>query len=142
MSDLAWCTHCDKAISQFLQESLYCSEQCLRNDALKNHPLLGYTYPEFVDFPRPHGKHTPTTTLPASVAMTTTSSRSSVCSTVPTLSTSHSTEPVSPTLSSTSTDTDVDQLDLSSKSLHPPSCLLLGPSTPTIALTRDLVFGF
>jgi hypothetical protein len=52
MSDLNWCTSCDNAISPF-SESLYCSEQCLRADALRNHPLLGYTYPEFTDFPRP-----------------------------------------------------------------------------------------
>ncbi|KAI8982163.1 hypothetical protein BDF20DRAFT_798512, partial [Mycotypha africana] len=51
MSDLNWCTYCDNAINPF-SESLYCSEQCLRADALRNHPLLGYTYPEFVDFPR------------------------------------------------------------------------------------------
>ncbi|CAO3700595.1 unnamed protein product [Rhizopus stolonifer] len=52
MADLNWCTFCDKAVSPF-SESLYCSEQCLRADALRNHPLLGYTYPEFTDFPRP-----------------------------------------------------------------------------------------
>ncbi|KAI8359922.1 hypothetical protein EDC96DRAFT_422354, partial [Choanephora cucurbitarum] len=51
MADLNWCTFCDDAISPF-SESLYCSEQCLRSDALRNHPLLGYTYPEFTDFPR------------------------------------------------------------------------------------------
>ncbi|KAL0079237.1 hypothetical protein J3Q64DRAFT_1624810, partial [Phycomyces blakesleeanus] len=53
MSDLNWCTFCDHAISQY-SESLYCSEKCLRDDALRNHPLLGYTYREFVDFPRPY----------------------------------------------------------------------------------------
>ncbi|KAG2235491.1 hypothetical protein BDF21DRAFT_377022 [Thamnidium elegans] len=52
MADLNWCTSCDNAVSPF-SESLYCSEQCLRADALRNHPLLGYTYPEFTDFPRP-----------------------------------------------------------------------------------------
>ncbi|KAG2210939.1 hypothetical protein INT47_000096 [Mucor saturninus] len=52
MADLNWCTSCDNAVSPF-SDSLYCSEQCLRTDALRNHPLLGYTYPEFTDFPRP-----------------------------------------------------------------------------------------
>ncbi|GAN03497.1 hypothetical protein MAM1_0041c02951 [Mucor ambiguus] len=45
MSDLNWCTFCDTAISP-LSKSLYCSDQCLKADALRNHPLLGYTYPE------------------------------------------------------------------------------------------------
>ncbi|KAI8888349.1 hypothetical protein K501DRAFT_329926 [Backusella circina FSU 941] len=31
--------------------SLYCSEKCLRDDALYHHPLLGYKYPEFKNFP-------------------------------------------------------------------------------------------
>ncbi|KAI9313826.1 hypothetical protein BX666DRAFT_1828936, partial [Dichotomocladium elegans] len=53
MADLNWCTYCDNAINAF-SDSLYCSEQCLRSDALRNHPLLGYTYQEFVDFPRPY----------------------------------------------------------------------------------------
>ncbi|KAI9496051.1 hypothetical protein BDB00DRAFT_811518 [Zychaea mexicana] len=53
MADLNWCTYCDNAISAF-SDSLYCSEQCLRADALRNHPLLGYNYEEFVDFPRPY----------------------------------------------------------------------------------------
>ncbi|EIE91047.1 hypothetical protein G6F55_006419 [Rhizopus delemar] len=52
MTDLNWCTFCDKAVNPF-SESLYCSDQCLRADALRNHPLLGYTYPEFINFPRP-----------------------------------------------------------------------------------------
>ncbi|KAI7899412.1 uncharacterized protein BX663DRAFT_521654 [Cokeromyces recurvatus] len=52
MTDLNWCTFCDSAISPY-SESLYCSEHCLRSDALRNHPLLGYKYPEFIDFPRP-----------------------------------------------------------------------------------------
>ncbi|KAI9349929.1 hypothetical protein BD770DRAFT_394679 [Pilaira anomala] len=55
MADLNWCTSCDNAVSPF-SESLYCSEQCLRADALRNHPLLGYTYPEFTDFPRPKAR--------------------------------------------------------------------------------------
>ncbi|KAI9250019.1 hypothetical protein BY458DRAFT_559776 [Sporodiniella umbellata] len=58
MADLNWCTFCDKAVSPF-SESLYCSEQCLRADALRNHPLLGYTYPEFTDFPRPKSSPKP-----------------------------------------------------------------------------------
>ncbi|EIE91353.1 hypothetical protein G6F46_009970 [Rhizopus delemar] len=63
MADLNWCTFCDKAVSPF-SESLYCSEQCLRADALRNHPLLGYTYPEFTDFPRPKStKHSSSSSI-------------------------------------------------------------------------------
>ncbi|KAI8985940.1 hypothetical protein BDB01DRAFT_786933 [Pilobolus umbonatus] len=51
MSDLNWCTYCDNAISHF-SNSLYCSEECLRSDALNHHPLLGYDYAELKDFPR------------------------------------------------------------------------------------------
>ncbi|ORX42792.1 hypothetical protein DM01DRAFT_1411765 [Hesseltinella vesiculosa] len=46
-----WCTNCDKAISAY-SNSLYCSEECLRADALSHHPLLGYDYAELKDFPR------------------------------------------------------------------------------------------
>ncbi|KAI8332013.1 hypothetical protein BC941DRAFT_437254 [Chlamydoabsidia padenii] len=46
-----WCTNCDKAINAF-SNSLYCSEECLRADALNHHPLLGYDYAELKDFPR------------------------------------------------------------------------------------------
>ncbi|KAI8985429.1 hypothetical protein BDB01DRAFT_850007 [Pilobolus umbonatus] len=78
MTDLNWCTSCDNAVNPY-SESLYCSEQCLREDALRNHPLLGYTYPEFTDFPRP--KQTPPTSysacssVPHSPALTATSSQ-------------------------------------------------------------------
>ncbi|CAO3629779.1 unnamed protein product [Mucor fragilis] len=51
MSDLNWCTYCDNAISSY-SNSLYCSEDCLRSDALNHHPLLGYDYAELKDFPR------------------------------------------------------------------------------------------
>ncbi|CAO3619208.1 unnamed protein product [Mucor hiemalis] len=61
MSDLNWCTYCDNAISAF-SNSLYCSENCLRSDALNHHPLLGYDYAELKDFPR----STPSPTLTAS----------------------------------------------------------------------------
>ncbi|ORZ18181.1 hypothetical protein BCR42DRAFT_413301 [Absidia repens] len=46
-----WCTNCDKAINAF-SNSLYCSEECLRADALNHHPLLGYDYAELKNFPR------------------------------------------------------------------------------------------
>ncbi|KAI8097084.1 uncharacterized protein BX664DRAFT_325537 [Halteromyces radiatus] len=55
MSDLSWCPSCDNAISPF-SDSLYCSEECLRDDAIRRHPLLGYNYPELSDFPRPLSK--------------------------------------------------------------------------------------
>lgn len=62
------------------KDSLYCSEQCLRTDALRNHPLLGYTYPEFTDFPRPR---TDSTVSSASTSPALTASSQS--STPPTL---------------------------------------------------------
>ncbi|KAI9016431.1 hypothetical protein CLU79DRAFT_763851 [Phycomyces nitens] len=72
MSDLNWCTFCDHAISQYSQ-SLYCSEKCLRDDALRNHPLLGYTYREFVDFPRPYStRRSPSTSTYTSPALSAT----------------------------------------------------------------------
>ncbi|KAL7317928.1 hypothetical protein PS15m_004221 [Mucor circinelloides] len=49
MSDLNWCTFCDNAVSP-LSKSLYCSDQCLKADALRKHPLLGYKYPDCTDF--------------------------------------------------------------------------------------------
>ncbi|CAO3612780.1 unnamed protein product [Cunninghamella blakesleeana] len=52
MSDLSWCITCDKAINPY-SDSLYCSEKCLYSDSIRNNPLLGYTYPELTDFPRP-----------------------------------------------------------------------------------------
>ncbi|KAI9006669.1 hypothetical protein CLU79DRAFT_779645 [Phycomyces nitens] len=67
MSNLNWCTFCDKAVSAF-SNSLYCSEDCLRSDALNHHPLLGYDYAELKDFPR------------SSPALSSTSSASSVSS--------------------------------------------------------------
>ncbi|CAO3692719.1 unnamed protein product [Umbelopsis ramanniana] len=51
MSNLNWCTFCDNAINPF-SNSLYCSEACLRGDALNHHPLLGYDFSELQDFPR------------------------------------------------------------------------------------------
>ncbi|ORZ00941.1 hypothetical protein BCR43DRAFT_486076 [Syncephalastrum racemosum] len=51
MSDLNWCTYCDNAVSAF-SNSLYCSEECLRADALNHHPLLGYDWQELKNFPR------------------------------------------------------------------------------------------
>ncbi|KAI8989371.1 hypothetical protein BDB01DRAFT_781543 [Pilobolus umbonatus] len=56
MSDLNWCTFCDNAISRY-SDSLYCSESCLKSDALRNHPLLGYNYSEFINFPRPYHRN-------------------------------------------------------------------------------------
>ncbi|KAI8373009.1 uncharacterized protein BYT42DRAFT_55142 [Radiomyces spectabilis] len=67
MSNLNWCTACDNAISPY-SESLYCSEQCLRVDALRNHPLLGYTYPEFVNFPRPYPKQSSSSSTASTTA--------------------------------------------------------------------------
>jgi hypothetical protein len=48
------------------QNSLYCSEDCLRSDALNHHPLLGYDYAELKDFPR----SSPTLSATSSTAST------------------------------------------------------------------------
>lgn len=56
MSDLNWCPVCDQKI--FSGNALYCSQACLRDDALRRNPLLGYDFSELQDFPRPH-KQTP-----------------------------------------------------------------------------------
>lgn len=50
MCDTNWCTFCDNAISAY-SDSLYCSEDCLKQDALMNHPMLGYNYSELKGFP-------------------------------------------------------------------------------------------
>ncbi|KAI9275999.1 hypothetical protein BY458DRAFT_539357 [Sporodiniella umbellata] len=50
MCDTNWCTFCDNAISHY-SDSLYCSEECLKQDALRHHPLLGYDYAELDGFP-------------------------------------------------------------------------------------------
>ncbi|KAH8550243.1 hypothetical protein BGW37DRAFT_427608 [Umbelopsis sp. PMI_123] len=67
MCDTNWCTYCDKQISPF-SSSLYCSEGCLRSDALNNHPMLGYQYPELQDFP--HSSTSPTLTAASSSSTT------------------------------------------------------------------------
>ncbi|KAG2205552.1 hypothetical protein INT47_005927 [Mucor saturninus] len=50
MCDTNWCTFCDNAISAY-SDSLYCSEDCLRQDALMHHPMLGYDYADLKGFP-------------------------------------------------------------------------------------------
>lgn len=50
MCDTNWCTFCDNAISPY-SDSLYCSEDCLRQDALMHHPMLGYDYADLEGFP-------------------------------------------------------------------------------------------
>ncbi|KAL1925922.1 hypothetical protein VTP01DRAFT_7200 [Rhizomucor pusillus] len=87
MCDMNWCTFCDNAVSAY-SNSLYCSEECLRADALNHHPLLGYDYAELRDFPRP-----------SSPALTYTSSSSSSS---PTLSSTTPSSALSPALSSAS----------------------------------------
>ncbi|KAG2218491.1 hypothetical protein INT45_011672 [Circinella minor] len=47
--DTNWCSFCDKSINIF-SNSLYCSEQCMRQDALEHSPLLGYNYNEYREF--------------------------------------------------------------------------------------------
>ncbi|KAI9472473.1 MAG: hypothetical protein EXX96DRAFT_530713 [Benjaminiella poitrasii] len=62
MCDTNWCTFCDNAISPY-SDSLYCSEDCLRQDALMHHPMLGYNYPELQDFPTINRRKSSTLTL-------------------------------------------------------------------------------
>ncbi|CDS08587.1 hypothetical protein LRAMOSA09948 [Lichtheimia ramosa] len=103
MSDLSWCPVCDKAINAF-SDSLYCSEQCLRADALRNHPLLGYNYEEFVDFPRPScaSKRNNTLSMSSSISSSS-SSLSSTNNNSNCNNTSMSSSPcVSPTLTAAS----------------------------------------
>lgn len=69
MCDTNWCTFCDNAISPY-SDSLYCSEDCLRQDALMHHPMLGYDYAELQGFPHHYQqqpKHHPNSTLPSLV---------------------------------------------------------------------------
>ncbi|KAI9306257.1 hypothetical protein BJ944DRAFT_248356 [Cunninghamella echinulata] len=80
MSDLHWCTTCDKAI-QSHSNSLYCSEECLRKDAVSHHPMLGYDFAEFKDFPRRSSSATPSL-LSLSPVLSTTSSMTSVSPTL------------------------------------------------------------
>ncbi|CDS05240.1 hypothetical protein LRAMOSA07769 [Lichtheimia ramosa] len=82
MSDtIEWCnnccTYCDNALGAF-NDSLYCSEECLRNDALNHHPLLGYDYAEFKNFPRNHASTS--FILPKLSSSSTSSSISSITS--------------------------------------------------------------
>ncbi|CAO3590541.1 unnamed protein product [Absidia cylindrospora] len=79
MSNLQWCTTCDKAIQAY-SNSLYCSEECLRQDAINHHPLLGYDFPEFKDFPRRSSLSPSMISL--SPALSTTSTMSSVSPTL------------------------------------------------------------
>ncbi|CAO3633109.1 unnamed protein product [Cunninghamella blakesleeana] len=70
-----WCTFCEKAISAY-SNSLYCSEECLRSDALNHHPLLGYDYAELKDFPRSSPSFTNTTYISSPTYSTSSSSSS------------------------------------------------------------------
>ncbi|KAI9029774.1 hypothetical protein CLU79DRAFT_735999 [Phycomyces nitens] len=57
--DTNWCTYCDSAVSPF-SDSLYCSEECLKKDALARHPMLGYDFVDLRSFPRNnHGRDAP-----------------------------------------------------------------------------------
>ncbi|KAI7850019.1 hypothetical protein BDC45DRAFT_422093, partial [Circinella umbellata] len=65
MSDLNWCTYCDKAINHY-SESLYCSRECLKCDALAKNPLLGYEWDDFIDFPRSSSSSSSSSSVSAS----------------------------------------------------------------------------
>ncbi|KAI7855896.1 hypothetical protein BDC45DRAFT_567855 [Circinella umbellata] len=47
--DTNWCAYCDKAVSTF-SDSLYCSDDCLKSDALAHSPMLGYDFSEYRGF--------------------------------------------------------------------------------------------
>ncbi|KAI8138158.1 hypothetical protein BJV82DRAFT_631972 [Fennellomyces sp. T-0311] len=47
--DTHWCSYCDNAVSPY-SDSLYCSDECLRQDALQHHPMLGYNFSEYRGF--------------------------------------------------------------------------------------------
>ncbi|KAG2218490.1 hypothetical protein INT45_011671, partial [Circinella minor] len=47
--DTNWCAYCDKAVSTF-SDSLYCSDECLKSDALAHSPMLGYDFSEYRGF--------------------------------------------------------------------------------------------
>ncbi|ORY95594.1 hypothetical protein BCR43DRAFT_493240 [Syncephalastrum racemosum] len=49
MSDTNWCTYCDNAVNAY-SSSLYCSDECLRQDALRHHPMLGYDFSDLRGF--------------------------------------------------------------------------------------------
>ncbi|GAN10125.1 hypothetical protein MAM1_0322c09661 [Mucor ambiguus] len=126
MADLNWCTFCDNAVSPF-SESLYCSEQCLRADALRNHPLLGYTYPEFTDFPRPNNNHHNHNHIHHDTT------HQDNTKTTPSSYSNYSSASVSPALTATSSHTSGSSIQLSS----PPKFDLLSNSTclPPITTT-------
>ncbi|CAO3622318.1 unnamed protein product [Cunninghamella blakesleeana] len=81
MSDLHWCPTCERAI-QSQSNSLYCSEECLRKDAITHHPMLGYDFAEFKDFPRRSSSLATPSLLSLSPVLSTTSSVSSVSPTL------------------------------------------------------------
>lgn len=66
MCDTNWCTFCDSAISPF-SDSLYCSDECLKQDALMHHPMLGYDYSDLNGFPHTQQHQPQQQKLPAFV---------------------------------------------------------------------------
>ncbi|KAI9485211.1 MAG: hypothetical protein EXX96DRAFT_513635 [Benjaminiella poitrasii] len=142
MTDLNWCTFCDNAISPY-SESLYCSEQCLRSDALRNHPLLGYTYPEFIDFPRPTTNRHERATSRSSISVSSISTSPSLTATITTTSsitttTSSSSSSIHNYYSSSSFPSKFDFLSSSStmKSLPPVTSIITAkPFHATISTT-------
>ncbi|SAM04737.1 hypothetical protein [Absidia glauca] len=127
MSDLQWCTTCDKAIQAY-SNSLYCSEECLRQDAISHHPMLGYDFAEFKDFPRRSSLSPSMISL--SPALSSTSTMSSVSPTLSPLPSTyalhHSSNgttinPAAPALYPSSLSDDVLHLDSTFKTSQPSS---------------------
>ncbi|KAI8341300.1 hypothetical protein BC941DRAFT_416476 [Chlamydoabsidia padenii] len=115
MSDLQWCTTCDKAIQAY-SNSLYCSEECLRQDAISHHPMLGYDFADLKDFPRRRSSLSPSM-ISLSPALSSTSTMSSVSPTLSPLPSTYSTNgPTTTLLYSSSLSDDVLHLDSTIKS--------------------------
>ncbi|KAI8391503.1 uncharacterized protein BYT42DRAFT_557106 [Radiomyces spectabilis] len=66
MCDTNWCTFCDSAISPY-SDSLYCSHECLKQDALLHHPMLGYDFSDLGGFPHVNIKSAQPTEEPSYV---------------------------------------------------------------------------
>ncbi|KAI7856858.1 hypothetical protein BDC45DRAFT_533314 [Circinella umbellata] len=120
MSDLNWCTYCDNAVNSY-SDSLYCSESCLKSDALRNHPLLGYDWHEFEDFPRPHPS--PASSVPISSQSHTLSSNKSASFSI------HAPPSSNPSPALTVTTTSSSSSSTASSSLRSVSLAMTPPST-------------
>ncbi|SAL98120.1 hypothetical protein [Absidia glauca] len=134
MSDLQWCTTCDKAIQAY-SNSLYCSEECLRQDAINHHPMLGYDFAEFKDFPRRSSMSPSMVSLSPTLSTTSTmSSVSPTLSPLPSTFALHRPQPTTATsyVSSSSLSDDILHLDDPTLRSKNPSTKLFSSSHATL----------